>query len=231
MCFVLHFCIFTPEPSAALVLTRLSRDLVLLLARRATADGTRFRGRPPAAAVGAESHHLFSPKRLRAWVGGAAEGAWGGGEEEQHLLLLHASETPLRRRPQQTAWFPKGSLGQRFLRSTPLREFRQTLWRGAAQLLQPAPIAAGAAEEDGGVKRCCSPARRSLEAVTMLCHPRRAGAVGATLPTPAPPQAAAPAPPPFLSLNPFPAPRRPLFSDSALPSASLASQPPATPPP
>lgn len=104
MCFALHFCISSPEPRAALVLTRSSGDPVLLLERGARAAGTRRLGGPRAAAAGAESYHLFSPKRLRVWVGGAGEGAWGGVEEEQHLLLLlHSSETPLQRRPQPTA--------------------------------------------------------------------------------------------------------------------------------
>lgn len=101
--FVLHFCISPAEPRAALVLTRSSGDPVLLLERGARAEGTQRWGGPPAAAWGAESHHLFSAKRLRAWAEVAEEGAWGGGEEEQHLLLLHASETPLRRRPRPTA--------------------------------------------------------------------------------------------------------------------------------
>lgn len=96
-----HFCTPSAERRAAPVLTGSSGDRVLLLGRAAK---TRRRGGPPAAAAGAESHHLFSPKRLRAWAEGAGEGAWGRGEEEQHLLLLlHASETPLQRRPGQIA--------------------------------------------------------------------------------------------------------------------------------
>jgi len=84
-------------------ITRSSGDPVLLLEREARAEPTLRRGGPPAAASGAESHHLLSVKRLRAWAEGAEEGAWGGGEEEQHLLLLHASETPLQPRPRPTA--------------------------------------------------------------------------------------------------------------------------------
>lgn len=102
--FASHVCISSPEPGAALVLTRSAGDRVLLLERGARAAGTRRRGGPRAAAAGAESHHLSFPQRLRVWDGGAAEGAWGGGEEEQHLLLLlPSSETSLQRRPRPPA--------------------------------------------------------------------------------------------------------------------------------
>ena len=77
-----------------------SRDPVCLLARGARAAGTQHWDGPRAAAAGAESHHLLSLK----WTAEeAGEEAWRGREERQHLLLLHTSEIPLRRRPQPTA--------------------------------------------------------------------------------------------------------------------------------
>lgn len=175
MCFALHFCISSPEPRAALVLTRSSGDPVLLLERGARAAGTRRLGGPRAAAAGAESYHLFSPKRLRVWVGGAGEGAWGGVEEEQHLLLLlHSSETPLQRRPQPTAW-PRSarSASSPSCAQRATKGFAKPLLRRAAQLLLLASSAAEVAEADRGARVCCLPARRSLRAAIIVCYPRR----------------------------------------------------------
>ena len=167
-------------------------------AARGEGCGDAASGRAP----GAGSHHLFFPKRLRAWAEGAGEGAWGGGEEEQHLLLVHASETPLQPRPRRTA--RPACARATSPPSAALRVpkgFAKARRRGAAQLLQPAPCAAEAAEADRGA-RDCSPARPSLGAATMVCHPRRAAAAAAPRPSRAPPQAAAQAPPQFLSINP-----------------------------
>lgn len=207
----------SPAPRTAHVLTCSSRDPVRLLARGAGAAGTRRPGGPRAAAAGAESHHLLSPKRLRAWAEEAGEG-----EEKQHLLLLHASETLSGGDPGRPP--DPGALAHPRLPRAPPRASPNPPERGRSTPAAGSERCRDTPEADREAEERCSPATTVSRSGNPGVSPSpRRGCRSSRLLSGST-SGARPAPPQSLSINPLRTSGAPRISDPAVPSTSLARQ-------